>query len=255
MAVGEVAMAQPRIGIALIIYGKRASEDLPGVLREIGHAGYEGVEHVNLRRMDVRAKELLAENGLAVASLHCFFRDVASESGMEAGIAYLKDMGARYLICSGVAPGEGLERFEQAAPVFNAAGRRCREEGLVFCYHNHEWEFQAFDGVKGIHRLAELTDAALVKLCVDVYWVHIGGENPAEFIARYADRVPYLHFKDGAPGVFKELGQGEVDLKAATAAALAANGEWIVYEQDRTDKVALQAIAESRAYLRDELGL
>ena len=38
--------------------------------------------------------------------------------------------------------------------------------------------------------------------------VHIGGEEPAQFIARYANRIGYYHIKDGDTGVFTELGQG-----------------------------------------------
>jgi len=250
-------MSQPRIGLQLIIYGARTGEDLAGVLREVKLAGYEGVESGNLFQMGdpQEVKALLAETGLAVAGMHSGFPDAQSPERTDANIAYLKEIGARYLICSGVAEGQGVQGFEKAAPVFNEVGRRCQDAGVVFCYHNHAWEFEEFDGVKGIHRLAELTDPELVKLCVDVYWVHVGGERPEEFIERYANRVPYFHFKDGVPGEFKELGQGQVDLKAATKAALATKPEWIVCEQDRTDKDVTQSITESRAYMREALGL
>jgi len=248
-------MGKPMVGLQLIVYGTRPESDLAGVLREVQQAKYEGVEGRDLLRMGgPGTKELLARTGLLVAGMHTGFAGIASAPELEASIAYLKEVGARYLISSGVAEGEGMARYEKAAPVFNDVGRRCRDAGIVFCYHNHAWEFEAFDGVKGIHRLADLTDPELVKLCIDVYWVHIGGEAPAQFIARYANRAPYFHFKDGAPGVFKELGQGQVDLRAALKAALATGPEWIVCEQDRTDKEALQSITESRTYLR-ELGL
>ena len=49
---------------------------------------------------------------------------------------------------------------------------------MTFCYHNHAWEFEELGGEKGIHRLIARTDPALVQPCVDLYWVHIGGENP-----------------------------------------------------------------------------
>jgi len=250
-------MSKPRIGVQLIIYGGRPSQDPDGVLREIKQAGYEGIEGGNLFDLGdpQMVKGLIAQSGLAVTGAHSGFGDMQSPARVDANIKYLKEMGAKYLICSGVAEGEGIERYEKAAAVFNDVGRTCKDAGLIFCYHNHNWEFEEFNGVKGIHRLTELTDPDLVKLCIDVYWVTIGGEKPAEFIARYANRAPYYHFKDGGPGVFKELGQGQVDLKAATKAALASNPEWIVCEQDHTDKNVAQSIAESRTYMRDALGL
>jgi len=250
-------MAKPRVGLQLIIYGGRPTQDPTGVLREIKQAGYEGIEGGNLFDLGdpQMVKGLIQQSGMAVAGAHTGFGDFKSPARIDAHIKYLKEMGARYLICSGVAEGEGIERFEKAAPVFNDAGRRCKDAGVIFCYHNHAFEFEQFNGIKGIHRLAALTDPDLVKLCIDVYWVTVGGERPDEFIARYADRAPYYHFKDGGPGVFKELGQGQVDLKAATRAALATNPEWIVCEQDRTDKNVAQSITESRAYMREALGL
>ena len=56
-------------------------------------------------------------------------------------------MGARYLMCSGVADQKSMAGYEQSAEVFNRVGRRCREAGIDFCYHNHNWEFTSFDGV------------------------------------------------------------------------------------------------------------
>lgn len=245
-------MAQPKIGLQLIVYGQRTHEDLLGVLREAAEAGYAGIEAGNLfaSHGEGLVRDALTDTGLAVAGMHSGYADQTDPAKVEANISYLQAVGSRYYINSGVAQAEGIAAYEQAAETFNAVGEKCREAGLVFCYHNHAWEFQAFDGVKGIHRLAELTDPALVKLCVDVYWVTIGGEEPEEFVARYADRAIYYHFKDGAPGEFVELGQGQVDLVASRRAALACDPEWIVVEQDRTTKVPKDSIAESLTYLR-----
>ncbi|MFQ6098924.1 MAG: sugar phosphate isomerase/epimerase family protein, partial [Armatimonadota bacterium] len=177
-------------------------------------------------------------------------------------IQFLDAMNSKYLICSGVAQGDGIERYERAAQTFNKVGERCRQAGITFCYHNHAWEFEDLDGVKGIHRLCQLTDPQLVKLCIDVYWVHIGGEDPAEFIQRYADRAGYYHFKDGGPAEepgarprFVELGRGTVDLPSAKDAALAAGADWIICEQDRTELDPSDSIRISRAYITERLGL
>lgn len=249
-------MAQPRIGIQLIIYGQRTRDDLSGVLREVKEAGFEGIETGNLFQMasPERVKSLLADTGLVVAGMHTGYADVADDAKLSEHIAYLKAVNSKYLICSGVAKAEGIKGYEEAAETFNRVGQRCRDEGLIFCYHNHAWEFEAFNGVKGIHRLAELTDPQLVKLCIDVYWVTIGGEDPVEFIRRYRDRASYFHFKDGAPGVFTELGKGQVNLQGCKEIALEIDSEWIVYEQDRTDKDVIESVRESREYLR-QLGL
>ncbi len=245
-------MVKPKIGLQLIVYGERPQKDLSGVLQEVAEAGYEGVETGAIFGPEQvpAIKDMLAETGLKYCGLHVGFADIADSARVQELCGVVKRLGGHYLICSGVAPGEGIQRYEKAADVFNVAGEATRNAGLTFCYHNHAWEFEEFGGVRGIHRLNELIDPTLVKLCVDVYWVAIGNEDPVEFIARYADRAEYFHFKDGAPGEFTELGQGTIDLIAAKEAALKTVKEWIVCEQDRTDKEPKQSIAESREYLR-----
>lgn len=245
-------MTQVKVGIQLIIYGERVRDDLAGVLSEVKSCGFEGIETGNLFNFYTpeRVMELLKRHDLAVAGVHVGYSDVADEDKLSKHIEYLKQVGGRYLICSGVAQAEGIRAYEVAAETFNAVGKKCNSEGLIFCYHNHAWEFEEFDGVKGIHRLAELTDPELVQLCIDVYWVTIGGEDPVEFIQRYSSRSRYFHFKDGAPGEFTELGRGRVNLAGCLRAALDANAEWIVYEQDRTSKPTIESIRESREYLR-----
>ncbi len=249
-------MAQPKIGCQLIVFGQRQREDIASVLRAVAKAGYEGIEAGNLFAMHGESliRDLLAETGLKVAGMHSGYGDNLDQAKVEANIAYLKAVGAKYYINSGVAEAEGIAAYEQAAERLNELGELCKKEGLVFCYHNHAWEFESFDGVKGIHRLCELTDPELVKLCIDVYWVTVGGEQPAEFIQRYCDRAVYFHFKDGEPGKFVELGRGKVDLVAAKEAALKCGPEWIVAEQDRTELDPAESVAISREYLR-QIGL
>src|SRR4029077_6499321 len=108
--------------------------------------------------------------------------------------------------------------------------------------------------------IARETDPALVKFCTDVYWVHVGGEDPVAFVRQHAERGVYYHFKDGRRGAdgkpeFTELGRGEVDLKAAFEAALATNPEWIVYEQDRSAGSPTASVRTSRVFMRDQLGI
>ena len=250
-------MAKPKIGVQLIVYGGRQQTDLPTVLSEVAKAGYVGVEAGNLSEhySFSELKRLYQEHGLVVSGVHSGYGDTASPEKLERSMTFLKEMGSRYLICSGVAPGEGIAAYEAAAETFNQVGEQCRQAGLVFCYHNHNWEFKLFDGVKGIHRLTELTNPDLVKLCIDVYWVTIGGENPAEFLRRYRNRAPYLHFKDGAPGQFIELGKGTVDLVGSAQTALEIGAEWIICEQDRSDLDPGISITQSRQYIQEKLNL
>lgn len=246
-------MPTPRVGIELIIYGQRQQTDLDGVLGECQATGYVGIEGGNLGRVyeSMKVKEMFARHGLSCAGVHSGYGDFTDDAKLQENLAFTKTMGAKYLICSGVADTKTLDGYDRSAVTFNRVGAICQSEGVTFCYHNHAFEFEPLEGgAKGIHHLAERTDPEVVKLNIDVYWVMVGGEDPAAFIRKYANRAGYFHFKDGAPGSFTELGRGTVNLKASLAAALEVGADWIIYEQDRTDRPVLTSVTESREYLR-----
>jgi inosose dehydratase len=128
-----------------------------------------------------------------------------------------------------------------------------------------------------IERLAEDTDPALVRLCIDTGHCAYAGVDPVAIYRRHAERVAYIHLKDVdrdrlraalarrlsfeqavAARVFCPLGQGVVDF-AGLRAALAERGfdGWAAVEQDRlpTDSTTpAQHASASLAHLR-EVGL
>ena len=256
-------MATPAAAIQTIVFGHRNRTDVAGVLQDVKASGFTAIECGNLftSHGEAKVRKLLDETGVAVCGAHFGYGDYADEANLAANLAYCKAMGIRNLMCSGVADTRTVEGYRTSCKLFNEVGRRCRDEGLVFHYHNHAWEFGALEGgsANGMQILAAETDPALVKFNIDVFWVTIGGDDPASFIRKHADRAGYYHFKDGRRtqcGVeFLELGRGMVDLRGAMAAAREAGAEWIVAEQDQTTLPHLESATISRAYLRDVLGV
>ncbi|MDP6512008.1 MAG: TIM barrel protein, partial [SAR202 cluster bacterium] len=159
-------MAKPKIGIQLNpAFGQRTTEDLPGVLDDVKRAGFDGVEAGLLCDGDVaQAKRVLGDRGLVQWSLHTSFGPSYS---IDEEIDFLNALGGKFIVVSGVGiqGSEGLRPYEEAAESLNRAGEACKAAGLIFCHHNHGWEFEEFDGKSGIERLYELTDPAVVKLC------------------------------------------------------------------------------------------
>ncbi len=248
-------MADPKLGIQLIVFGGRQNEDLQGVMADVAEVGYDAAE-IGVNFVDdlgaEKVQACIDATGLAVCGIHGGYANYTDEAWLGRAIDFCQAINCGYLICSGVSDRETLDGYLESARAFNEVGRRVTDAGLTFCYHNHAWEFESYDGQKGIHALATAIDPALVQLNIDVYWVTIGGESPTDFIACYADRAGYYHFKDGSQGPnFIELGQGDVDLPAAREAALKAGAEWIVCEQDRTTLDPKESAAVSLAYLRE----
>ena len=258
-------MTTPQVSMQLIIFGERNEGDIAGVLKDVQAAGFAAFEAGNLFASygEENVRGILQETGLTVSGAHYGYGTFADTADLQKQIAYAQAIGLKRLMCSGVAE-NSTEGYKQSAAVFNEAGRRLADAGLSFNYHNHDWEFNDLGGVTGMDILAAETDPALVKFNIDVFWLYYAGQAPAAFIAKHADRTGYFHFKDGRkirPLVgkphpeFLELGRGEVDLKAAYTAAVQASAEWIVYEQDNTQKTPLESATISRDYLKSTLGI
>jgi sugar phosphate isomerase/epimerase len=255
----------PQAGIQVIIYGQRNRDDIFGVLREVAEIGFAGAETGNLFRQcgeEAAVRRVFDETGLALSGCHAGFNEFQDPAALDGNITFLQAMGSPYLMCSGVGDRKrGLAAYRDASKLFNEVGKKCADAGLRFCYHNHAWEFEDREGdTCGMDVLAAETDPALVKFCLDVYWIYHGQDDPVRFINAHKERAVYFHFKDGVRepdgrAHFKELGAGAVDLKAAYAAAAALNPDWIVYEQDRSEKDPTESVRESREYMRSALGI
>ena len=134
---------------------------------------------------------------------------------------------------------------------------KLKEDGIDLYYHNHHMEFIKVDGKYLLDLLRE--NAPHMGFELDTHWIHRGGENPVEFIKKYAGSVRLLHLKDyrignvempnmaGPDGMqkfveaffykpvqFAELGTGTLPLKDCIEAGLAGGAEYFLVEQDET---------------------
>lgn len=254
-----------RLGIQIIVFGKRAGEDLPGVLRDVKAAGYDGAEIGNPTDA-TPAAELRAQfddAGLACCGYHTGYATFKDHDLLKRTAAHMNAVGARHLMCSGVEKNDDPDAYKRSADVFNAAGALLASAGVTLAYHNHHWEFFPLaGGGRGMDLLLAHTDAAVVKCCWDVFWLACAGEDPAAFVTRHADRATYFHFKDGTfdaaaqkPLTFTELGRGDVDLAAAYAAVKALSPSWIATEQDNTQIEPAESARISAVYARQTLGV
>lgn len=214
----------------------------------------------------LRAARLLA----AVAGRPRPFLVLADENGTDP---------ARTAQAGRVPPGLGLGAAEWrvfARGVERIAEAVRRETGLATVFHHHCAGF-----VETPEEIAELlgrTSSELVGLVLDTgHFVYGSGGHPAEEgLARYAERVRYVHFKDCHPevagrgrelgwdyfqavrqGVFCELGRGCVDFAAVVRLLQERGyGHYVLVEQDVLPGLGSprESAQRNREYLRS-LGL
>jgi sugar phosphate isomerase/epimerase len=144
------------------------------------------------------------------------------------------------------------DQVRQLATLFNSYGAICRDAGLRFAYHNHNFEFMPLDGGTMFDILVQDTDPALVGFELDVYWTQYAGVDPVATIKRLAGRVPLLHAKDmseGEPRTDAPVGEGILPWGDIISASEAAGVEYYIVEQDHP-RNPLRDTAQSLQNLR-----
>jgi sugar phosphate isomerase/epimerase len=126
--------------------------------------------------------------------------------------------------------------YKQFAEDFSPAIEKIKASGKVFLYHNHEFEFEKYNGRTGIDIILDNTDKDGLKLTFDTYWAHFAEVDPAEFIEKYSERIYATHLKDMAiiDGQKKmtEVCTGIMDFGKILEASKKSGIAWHFVEQD-----------------------
>src|SRR3990172_5783798 len=98
---------------------------------------------------------------------------------------------------------ETEEKVRACAKQCNEAAERLAQHGLKIYYHNHWWEWNGANKGELLFKLCPKLYAQF-----DIYWIKTGGADPAQTIRQFADRVLFLHVKDGPCTMEKGPGTG-----------------------------------------------
>jgi sugar phosphate isomerase/epimerase len=243
-----------KIGLQLYTVRGTLQKDFEGTLAAVAEFGYREVEFAGWFGRDPRdIRALLDRLGLDSPSSH--INTELLRSNWVRTIEQAKELGNRYLICAYLSPDErrSLDDYRKFAELFNTAGEACRKVGIQFGYHNHDFEFQPLLGRIPYDVLLEETDANLVKMEMDLYWITKANRDPLDYFAKYRGRFPLLHVKDmdNTPKrFFTEVGRGIIDFKNIFAHARQAGAKHYFVEQDHTPGPALESTRISFNYLK-----
>ncbi|MDB5085604.1 MAG: sugar phosphate isomerase [Bacilli bacterium] len=242
-------MTAPKIAIQARVFGlERVAEEYPQVFNEMLEAGYAGAEVRSslLDDPDAMLRCLAERPAFTLLALHTNLKSFDTDDRKEVLQKLLERMnraGSKYLLVSMGREADVHKWFQLAAEI----SEQCAEAQIQFCYHNHAGEF-----ANGDQFFDELTGQYKVALAADLAWVHRAGRNVVEFVDRYADAIQYVHVKDTKGEQWKELGEGEVNLKPILERVTALNLPWWTVEQDSTDQEPLLSATISRTYLKKE---
>ena len=274
-------MKQFKVGLQLYSVRNDMEKDFEGTLKAVKDMGYDYVEFAGFFGKSAdEVKEILDRLGLTAISVHEGTQNF-NEKGQEA-VDYLKAIGVKYCAIPWYNKDDMENKWDEMIADFKNYSKALKDAGIKLLYHNHDFEFKKINGEYMMDRLYKELDSSVLDPEFDTCWVHYAGENPCEYIEKYAGRVEVIHLKDfvcknlgGGPVYalidkdgneikgtkedngfeFRPVGSGIQNFPAILEAAEKSGTEIVIVEQDQFVGIEpLEGVKQSREYL-NSLGL
>ncbi len=202
-----------KIGVQLFsIRNISETEGLEAALKKAHELGYDSVEFAGYFGLSYdEINSLLKEYNLEVAGIHQDIKGLRQD--FDGVLKTAKELGA-YSLCVPWFITETVEGWVEFAKELNEYGKKFKEAGILFGYHNHAHEFKEIDGKRPIDIILENTDAENVFFEMDTHHVVNGGCSPVDYAKKYCDRIPVIHVKENKGGNDTTLGTGDIDFPA-----------------------------------------
>ena len=262
--------AQPKqseslANISLQLYSLREdiSKDYDAAIKKVGEMGFASVEAAGYNngkfygKTPVEFKQDVANAGMTVLSSHT--TKLLTEDELQSkdfseslkwwdeAIQAHSEAGAKYIVAPSMPVPKSIEDLQSYCNYYNEIGKRCKEQGLSFGYHNHAFEFTNIEDVMMYDYLIENTNPEYVFFQMDVYWTVIGKQSPVDYFNKYPGRFEQLHLKD-----HKELGQsGMVGFDAILNNLAIAGAKHLIVEVEKYNFTPEESVKRSLEYLRN----
>lgn len=261
---------KPRKVVGLQLYSLRdvIKNDITGIIQKVAAIGYKEVETYGYSVKDgfwgLDAKAfgaLLREHGIKAPSGH-YDMDSFMKGNNDEFKSYIeaaKIIGSEYVIVPYLnAPlRKTADDYKKIIDKLNEGGKMCREAGLKFAYHNHDFEFKKYGDLTAYEMMLKGTDPKLVDFELDLYWAVRSKADPLNLFKTHPGRFKLWHIKD-MDKVKKELntevGQGAVDFKTIfTGQKLAGVQHYYVEHEFNYKPDELGSIRTSFEYVKNQL--
>jgi len=262
------AAKKKSIGLQLYTVRDDIAKDLEGTLRKVAEIGYnllEGAGYSNRLFYGLKPAEfktLINDMGMSMPSTHTVTElstaddKTAITDQWEKTVEDSAEAGAEYIVFAFLPPEERktIDDYKRIAEQFNKFGEICKNAGLQFGYHNHDFEFINMEGTIPYDLLLSETDKDLVTMQLDTYWVVKGGYDPIDYFEKYPGRFQLWHLKDMEDSEekdFTEVGQGTINFQEIFQYTQTAAMKYFFIEQDRCKIPPLESIKISYDYLNN----
>ncbi|HLF62659.1 MAG TPA: sugar phosphate isomerase/epimerase [Saprospiraceae bacterium] len=247
------------IGVQLYSVRDVIFKDTIGTLRSISMMGYKEVEgfgyqdgkFFNMSPGDF--KIVLEDLGLTMPTAHCGvnLQSWDAEAGdltaaTKQAVADAAWIGQKVFICPYIDRAQrDEESIRRLCDIFNNIGALCKQHGMVFGYHNHDFEYTPAGDKLIYDHLLTNTDSSLMKMQLDVYWAVYANQNPVEWFKKAPGRYISLHVKDMENTTERrttEIGTGVIDFTEIFKYSELAGVEYYVVELEDYKTTSLEGI-------------
>ncbi len=197
-------------GVQAYTFRNSFPKDIIGTLDTIKAMGFTEIEGGNPKGMTPEEfKKACDARGISIPSTGGDYAQLVKDPTEI--IRKAKVFGSKYVMCAWIPHQKGnftLENAKQAVIDFNAIGKKMTENGLVFCYHAHGFEFQKYGDGTLLDYIIQNTNAQNVSFEMDVLWITHGGGDPVALLNKYGNRWKLMHVKDLKKGIVGDLTGG-----------------------------------------------
>jgi sugar phosphate isomerase/epimerase len=197
------ALAQ-EYGLQLYSLREQFKKDVPGTLQKISQWNIREIEGGGTYGLPLEEyKKMLSDNKLVMVSVGADF-DLL-KTNPQAAVDEAKKFNAKYVVCFWIPHDSNyfdISNMKEAVQVFNAAGKKLKENGISLCYHPHGYEFRPYPYEAGtlFDYLVKNTNPEYFNFEMDVFWVKHPGQDPVALLKKYPNRFLLMHLKDRKPG-------------------------------------------------------
>jgi sugar phosphate isomerase/epimerase len=256
-----------KIGIQLYTVRDELKSGIDAVIAKLASVGYEQVEMFGYNNGKYFGKTmaemaaLLKQHNLTSPSAHIGLADFLHKGNDDVWKKAVEDaqvIGNKYMVIPWIDANyrQSIDDYKKIAARVNRAAELTTAGGMKFAYHNHAFEFEKHGDTTGYEILLNETDAKLVKMELDLYWVKNAGKDPIELFRQQPGRFTMWHVKDmdkNDKNKQTEVGNGSIDFKAIFKEAKKSGLEYFFVEQENYDVSPYDSIEKSIRYVKANL--
>lgn len=235
----------------------QTEEDLDCSLAQVAKIGYDSVQISAVGPISPRKiRALCDKHGLNIVLTHTDPQRILHDT--EAVIMEHDILGCDY-IGLGMMPKKycSEEWLDHFVKDFGEPARKIADSGKLLLYHNHNIEFQRFNGKLVMETLMEAFPPYEMAFTLDTYWVQMAGAEVCAWMDKLSGRLPCLHLKDmGVKGwdpIMTPIGEGNMDFAKILMTAEECGTDHLLVEQDVCQRNPFDCLEASFLNLQNKL--